>query len=259
MPPRIVAVDFERFMTSGRTSPALCGCEDQAGKRVGEYIVKLRGPVTASGLVNELLAARLAGYFGLLTPEPALIVIELTLAERIESAEPSQAAAIRNSVGLNFGAKYVEGSSEWPVDKPIPASLWRRAIDIFAFDALIQNPDRRYANQNLLAVKDDLLIFDHEQAFSFLLAVSASAEPWTLDDQQYLTDHVFYRRLKSKEIDLASFTASLGGLSAALVEEVVAEVPMEWKNDNVTRIERHLQAVREHADDFAAAIRRFLV
>jgi hypothetical protein len=137
--------------------------------------------------------------------------------------------------------------------------MWQRATDIFAFDALIQNPDRRYANQNVLAVRDDLLIFDHEQAFSFLLALSASAEPWTLDDQQYLTDHVFYRRLKSKEVDLKSFTASLGGLSAALVEGFVAEVPMEWKNDNVARIERHLQAVREHADEFGAAIRRFLI
>ena len=70
---------------------------------------------------------------------------------------------------------------------------------------------------------------DHEQAFSFLMGLSVSAEPWTLDDQQYLNGHVFYRRLKSKEVDLASSTASLRGLSAALIARFVADVPEEWQ------------------------------
>jgi hypothetical protein len=60
MIPRLTAIQFERFMTSGRTSPALCGCEDQAGTLTGEYVVKLRGAVGESALLYELLAARLA-------------------------------------------------------------------------------------------------------------------------------------------------------------------------------------------------------
>ena len=106
---------------------------------------------------------------------------------------------------------------------------------------------------------DSLLVFDHETAFSFLVALFPSETPWKLDDQQYLTDHVFYRKLKSKPIDLTGFTASLGGLSDAVLEGIVADVPAEWNNDNVPKIERHLCTVRDHAGEFAGEVRRFLV
>ena len=259
MLPRLTAIQFERFMTSGRTSPALCGCEDQAGTLVGEYVVKLRGAIGTPGLLKELFAAKLAGHFGLASPEPALIAIEPALVELIASTQPTQAARIRGSVGLNFGTRALSGVSIWPVDKTIPEAMWQAAVDIFAFDALIQNPDRRFGNPNLFTRGDSLLVFDHETAFSFLLALFPSPEPWKLADQQYLTDHVFYRKLKSKPIDLTGFTASLGGLSDALLAGIVADVPAEWNNDNLPKIERHLRTVRDRAGEFAQEVQRILV
>jgi len=246
-------------MTSGRTSPALCGCEDQAGTIVGDYVVKLRGSIRESGLLNELFAARLAGRFGLVSPEPALIAIDQALANLVASTQPLEAARLRNSVGLNFGTRALNGVSIWPVDKFIPETMWQAAVDIFAFDALIQNPDRRFSNPNLFTKGDNLLIFDHETAFSFLLALSPSATPWDLDDQPYLIDHVFYRRLKSKPIDLTGFTTSLSGLSDAALDGITEDVPAEWNNGNLSRIERHLRMVRDHAGEFTEAIRRILV
>ena len=141
MIPRLTAIQFERFMTSGRTSPALCGCEDQAGTMVGEYVVKLRGAIGESGLLNELFAARLSGHFGLASPEPALIAIDQALVDLVANTQPSQAARIRGSVGLNFGTKVLTGAPIWPVDKSIPEAMWQAAVDIFAFDARLQNPD----------------------------------------------------------------------------------------------------------------------
>jgi hypothetical protein len=226
---------------------------------VGEYVVKLRGAIGESGLVNELFAARLARHFGLAAPELALVSIEPALAELVATTQPAQADRIRGSVGLNFGTKALSGVSTWPVDKFIPEAMWQAAVDVFAFDALVQNPDRRYANPNLFARGDSVLVFDHEAAFSFLLALFPSATPWKLADQQYLTGHVFYRKLKSKPIDLTGFTASLGGLSDALLEGIVADVPAEWNNDSLPKIEGHLRALREHAEEFAEEVRRFLV
>jgi hypothetical protein len=256
---RLTAVQFDRFMTSGRTSPALCGCEDESGTYVGEYVVKLRGSVGVPGLLNELFAARLAGYFGIISPEPALISIEPALVELVATLQPARAPLLRGSAGLNFGTKALSGVSTWPVDKTIPEALWQPAVDIFAFDALIQNPDRRYSNPNLFTRGDSLLVFDHETAFSFLLAILPSAEPWKLNDQQYLTDHVFHRKLKSKPIDLTGFTSSLGALSDAFLAGIVADVPAEWNNDNLAKIERHLQTVRDRAGEFAAEVQRILV
>ena len=146
---RLTAIQFERFMASGRTSPALCGCEDQSGAVVGEYVVKLRGAIGESGLLNELFTARLARHFGLASPEPAVIAIDQALVDLVANTQTSQAARIRDSVGLNFGTKALSGVSTWPVDKFIPDAMWQAAVDIFAFDALVQNPDRRFTNPNL--------------------------------------------------------------------------------------------------------------
>lgn len=226
---------------------------------VGEYVVKLRGAVGESGLLNELFAARLAGHFGLTSPEPALIAVGEALVELIAKTQPSHAARIKASVGLNFGTKALSGFSTWPVDKSVPEAMWQAAVNIFAFDALVQNPDRRYSNPNLFSSGDNVVIFDHEMAFSFVLALVPSATPWRLDDQQYLADHVFYRKLKSKPIDLTGFTASLRGLSETFLAGIVADVPAEWNNENVLKIEGHLRAVSEHATEFADEVRRSLV
>lgn len=203
-------------MSSGRTWPALCGCEDDLGNRVGDYVVKLRGGMERgkTGLMCELLASRLAIHFGISVPDPALVIIEADFAEVVAVAEPKRADCLRNSVGLNFGSRQLNGVTAWPVDKAVPEAMWQAAVNLFAFDALIQNPDRRFSNQNLFSRSNDIFAYDHELAFSFLLDLAARATPWRLDNQPYLTDHVFYRQLKSKTIDLNGFTLALIALPA---------------------------------------------
>jgi hypothetical protein len=258
MIPKLVAVQFVRFMESGRTSPALFGCEDESGRMIGEYVVKLRGTVGEAGLLKEIFASKLASHFGLVSPEPALIVIERDLANLVALMLPTQAAVIEESIGLNFGTRVLTGVSTWPVDKSLPAAMLQTATNIFAFDALVQNPDRRYSNPNLFAKGDSLISFDHEMAFSFLLALFPLA-PWSLDAQQYLLEHVFFRTLKSKAIDLTSFTTSLVGLTEGVLTEYSADVPGEWNDDTLPKIKLHLCAIRDHVAEFAEAVRRFLV
>ncbi len=132
------------------------------------------------------------------------------------------------------------------------------AVDIFAFDALIQNPDRRFDNPNLFANGDNILIFDHEMAFSFLQAIFPSRTPWKLDGETYLQKHVFYRRLKAKSIDLEAFTEKLSALSDTLLESLMTDIPDEWNNDSVPKISQHIRSIREHASAFNEEIRRFL-
>jgi hypothetical protein len=262
MIPRYIASRFERFMSSGRTSPALFGCEDASGSPMDEFVVKLRGSLRNGGLVRELLASRLATYFGLSTPAPALIVIEQELVDLVltlSDISPSQVAAIRGSSGLNFGTRHLVGAGTWPTDKSIPESRRDSALEIFAFDALIQNPDRRFDNPNLFARLDEFIIFDHETAFSFLFDIGPATAPWEIDIHRYLVDHAFYRRLKSKEIELEGFISKLGTLSESALQRVVAEVPAEWENEEcIPSIVRHVLDVCNHANEFAEAIRRIL-
>jgi hypothetical protein len=69
---------------------------------------------------------------------------------------------------------------------------------------------------------------------------------------------VFYRQLKSQEIDLTTFTDCLSRLTETGFEQILADVPAEWNNVNGPRIGAHLFAVRDHAEEFAEEVRRFL-
>jgi hypothetical protein len=42
------------------------------------------------------------------------------------------------------------------------------------------------------------------------------------------------------------------------LDTVLAEIPSEWNNEAVTKIERHLRTVGGRAEDFAEEIRRKL-
>lgn len=255
----LTAVQFARFMQSGRTSPALCACEDDSGTSAGEYVVKLRGSLLERGLLAELVGAKVAAHFGLSSPTPALISLEQALAELISNAVPTNADIVRDSVGLNFGTQALVGFGTWPVDKEIPSAMREVAVDIFAFDALVQNPDRTHSNPNLLTRGDSIMIFDHEVAFSFLLEIFPSNSPWNLHQQGYLADHVFYRQLRSKPLDLGRFMEKLAKLSNEVIGDIFADVPPEWNNENSARIIQHLSLVRDHAEEFADEIRRFLI
>lgn len=265
MVPRLIAAQFHRFMESGRTSPVLCSCEDHAGKPVGEVVVKLRGGLDSgnTGLLCELLASRLAGHFGLSVPEPALVEIDDDFVELVAAlegigTESKRAERLRKSVGLNFGSRLLSDMSTWPVDKAIPEAMWQTATDVFAFDSLVQNPDRRFNNPNLFTRGNDIFLFDHEMAFSFLLSVLTSDAPWQLDGENYLVDHVFYRGLKSKPIDLRGFTGSLAALPGPALDDILADVPPEWHNRDLVKAERHLLTVSGHAAEFAEQVRRRL-
>jgi hypothetical protein len=239
----------------------LCGCVDEFQETAGDYVVKLRGALDSggAGLINELLAAELASHFGLPTPEPAVIAVEQPLIDLIIAMHPERQAALQQSVGLNFGSKHLTGVSTWPTNKSIPEEHFVTATEIFAFDALVQNPDRGYDNPNLFTRGDGFFVYDHEAAFSFLLDVLPIGEPWEADRQRYLERHAFYKRLKSKPIELEGFIAALRRLSDEELVRIVAEVPPEWVNQrNITMIAQHIAAVRDHAEEFAEAIRRVL-
>ncbi len=208
--------------------------------------------------MSELIASKLATYFGLTPPDPALVRIDADFAELVAMAEPQRADRMRNSVGLNFGSRLLSDATEWPVDRAIPVAMRQTALTVFAFDALIQNPDRRFDNQNLLTRSDDIFVFDHELAFSFRLDILPSRTPWRLDGQPYLTNHVFYRQLKKKPIDLSEFATRLISLPGTALQGILAELPTEWNNEISPKIEHHLRSVSEHALEFVEEIRRRL-
>jgi hypothetical protein len=223
-------------------------------------VIKLRQRIGsgAAGLLHEYMGSRLATHFGILVPEPVGVSIEPEFAMALADRNPELAASLHASIGLNFGSRILYPVSTWPVNRSIPEAMWRDAVNIFAFDALVQNPDRRTENPNLLTQGDNIYVYDHETSFSFLLAILKSDKPWNIEGETYLENHVFYRRLKSKRIDLADFAEELKSLTANVLAEIRGELPAEWQHDDLDKIEAHLTAVHDHAEEFTEQVRRRL-
>lgn len=257
---RLRASTYTRRMTSGRTKPAVFLCEDLDGNSAGEFVVKLRGGIDAGvvGLTCELLSSLLAAELGLQTPNPAIVEIDPAIGGLLGPRDSEMARIIRNSGGLNFGSEVlVGGYGVWPIDKGVPASLKPLAGDIFSFDALTQNPDRKTNNPNCLWKGEDIFLIDHELAFSFLYQIGEPADPWSLHGKagDFLNEHVFYRELKGQEIDLARFQGAFEAISDGDLAAIFDQIPREWNNDSIPKISNQLRSVRDHAADFVKQVK----
>jgi hypothetical protein len=259
---QVTATTFHRFLTNGRTSPAIFSCEGSRPEDANEYVVKLRGGLERGeqGLACELYASMLGAYLGMSCPRPAIVLIEAELAAVILTQlgeETRQAQVIRNSVGLNFGTQFLVNLTAWPVDKSVPGPLLNAAMKVYAFDALIQNPDRGFNNPNLGSRNDDLFVYDHELAFSFLLNVFPTRTPWRLATEEYLNNHVFARALKQVPFP-EDFLRRLIDLSQQAARYFSEQIPDTWRSDDLQKVESHLLLISEHAAEFAEEVTRRL-
>ena len=258
--PRLQAVAFVKRLESGRSRPGLFRCETPEGHFEGEYVVKLRASLE-SGTVAfafEALGATLARKLGLTVPDSAQVEIDALLADAIHSVDPEAAGVVRRSTGLNFRSKYLRGLPTWGEKQRIPTALRERALEVFAFDALIQNPDRKTGNPNLLAGSSEIVLIDHEAAFSFYYALGEPVEPWKVSKMPFPRDHVFFSGLRGRIGSLDRFQDRLSGISDGDLEAMLSMLPDEWRDDRLSVVLDHSRKVRDHADEFLEEVRRVL-
>ena len=253
-----------RKIQSGRTTPAVFMCEDPDGNNAGEFVVKFKGGTEAgvTGLSCELISSLLAEELGLMSPNPAIVEIDPAIGDLLSDKDFDVAGIIRGSGGLNFGSEVlVGGYGVWPINKSVPASLRSLASEILSFDALIQNPDRRINNPNLLWRGEEIFLIDHELAFSFLYEIGSPSDAWKLEGSvgDFLSGHVFYRELKGQEIDLSRLKGALEAISDEALDAMFDQVPLEWNNDKIPKIGSHLRDVRDHSEEFIKQVKWRLV
>jgi hypothetical protein len=261
---RLTASQFLQPMNTGRTHPVLLGAEDADGK-VFEVVVKLRGPeMSAKAQIAELVAAPLADLLGLDVPQAAVVNVPAGFDEIVP---PLYAAAVRGSTGADFGSVHLGTSfTTWAVGRA-PVGVQRdQAAAIFAFDLLVQNPDRRAVNPNLWTRSDRLGVYDHEQAFSFLRLpiLGGPPRPWVLADQaagfRFMENHVFYPALRGGRLDLGPFGAKLAALSDEAIGGLLEPVPAEWRDghDLCERTADYLREARAEKTTFLNFVKHLL-
>lgn len=169
MIPELTATRFLKVMGSGRTQPCLLVGEDEVGNEVEAVVKLLRHPqIMPGGMAAEAMASLLATDLGLPVPLPYRMRIEKDFAQTVP--DPGLRSHLEKSVGLNFASgRWAAGHAIWPKDRFIPKVIKPAAMEIFAFDGLIQNPDRRAVNPNCVFLGNELMLYDHESAFSNFL------------------------------------------------------------------------------------------
>jgi len=255
MIPCLRAVSFTKVLSTGRTQPFLAVCEEESGTQ-HEIVVKTRAGMESAedGLICELMAALLAKDLDIPVAEPVLVDIEADFAQAIP--DPAMSKMAQGSLGLNYGSRFLgPGWVTWPPGRGIPLAVLPIAADIFAFDVLIQNPDRRRANPNLLRRGDDLVVYDHETAFSFLYSIVPGQYPWEGKGIDYIREHVFFNALRGKALSWGRFVGALEAIDKRRLQEYSNSVPADWRKGKNT-VERILEYLGKSTANVRAMIRR---
>lgn len=120
--------------------------------------------------------------------------------------------------------------SAWTEGTPIGEEMLDVAAAIFAFDGIVQNPDRRTANPNCIVRGSNIRIFDHELCFSHGLVIGWQA-PWVLGGLATLEqagNHIFRSGLRRRGIDMAPIEAAWLRIADQRLAQYLACIPEEW-------------------------------
>lgn len=260
----VTAVRFDRRMGSGKTWPCLLSAQRANGDEI-ELVAKFSAGCERrlGGLVAEAIAALLAADLDLPVPEPLLVDFDGEFVELIRARDPAVAERVAQSVPVAFGSsKLPPGFTVLPKDKAIPQAARAQAIEILAFDALIQNPDRRVENPNCQFNGKDFAIFDHELAFvtQGIIGWQPPWQPGGLDWLKGPVRHVFYNELRGKAVDLTRFKGAWLALSDQRLHDYRQALPPAWTNDGGVADEAlgYIAQVRDNIDAALAEVGRIL-
>lgn len=243
-------VEYLEHVLGGRTRPLVLRCSQigaNPSPQSRSLVVKALGlpEVTPRGLVCELFGNMLARELGVVTPTPAIVEIDADTAAALNVS--LGAKGLRIKPGTAVGASYLRPLL--PVIGTLPDEAAVEAPTLFGFDLAVQNPDRRTDNPNCALHENHLLAYDFEMAFSFLLTVGATHEPWEVTKHGLAARHVMYPRLHRRNPSWATLLAALRALDANQLDALIGHLPASWQQQMV--------AVRTHLVSLCGALTEF--
>jgi hypothetical protein len=260
--PTVTASRFDRRLGSGRTKPCIIFAKTVEHEEV-ELVVKFAAGCEVRGLVCEAFASFLADDLDLPVPQPFLVDIPEEFARTIPNREIAE--SITRSRGLNFGSRKLSPQfSTWPIARPIPLPLRPVATEVLAFDGLIQNPARSWNNPNCLVRGEELAIFDHDLAFSFLAGVIGAKHPWQPGGLDFLASrpgrHVFFDGLKGTQLNFDRLVGAFESIDQHRLAEYSKAIPEQWRaaTDAAEQIVAYIEQLKEHLSEAVAELARLL-
>jgi hypothetical protein len=238
---QIEAEFFHDFQTKGYSRPARLTCRRANSQQI-EVFIKFAGGVRDHyfGLCAEVLCSSIARHLGFWTPDPYIVNLS---PEFLAGAPEDAKDLICRSLGLNFGTVAVgSGYGVMPTEPRLPHDLRKIAAEIFAFDILIQNFDRKWDNPNLLWNRKRIVLIDHESALNSVLRWP-DFEFARLDLDRFY-DHVFYSEISPADADFQRLVAVLQTLTPVILDGFFDQLPDVWRDENaLSRVKNYLNSL----------------
>lgn len=235
--PYIEPLQMHKTFESSANKPLLIRGIDIDTHLKSDYVMKLMKAerMSTDAAMRELLAAFIAMELDLPVTQPAIVNVSDSFVDLLSGN--SVYAIAKQSIGYNFSTKYVDRFMPFAIHQPLPNTLLDIAREIFAFDVFIQNADRSHEvpkKPNILTNGKELLIFDHELAFGFVLLLPSlrNQEPWKIveSDKLWIEKHCLYRSLKGKEFEGQNLINNFGKLDSDFWTRASDLIPDTWKN-----------------------------
>jgi len=230
---KITAVGFQGPVGTGRTRPCRLECERDTGEIV-EVVAKCSAGTMEheKNLTIEAIAAMLAADLGLPVPEPFLVELTPEFVDLLRPW-PEVFEQMSTSCRFAFGTAHLPtGFAVWAKGQPVPPDLSVQAAEIFTFDGIIVNSDRRPGNPNCLYSGQELAIIDHELSFASD-QVLFWREPWVeggFDSYASPDVHIFAKpNLSICPENLDRFVGAWRALDRTRFEEYFDAIPIEWQ------------------------------
>jgi hypothetical protein len=173
----------------------------------------------------------LAADLGLPVPACYCVRIEPDFLSALASTHAAAAALLAGAVPVGFGsAKLPPGFAAWMPGRSISRGMQAAAAEIYAFDLLIQNPDRRPDNPNLQSKGERFAIFDHDLALvtEGVLFWRPPWEPGALAAIGAPEGHILRPGLRATTPDLGRLVGAWEAIDDARLSAYGEAIPPEW-------------------------------
>lgn len=263
----VIAMTFHKPMANGKTKPCLLDGYSLSNSESVEVVTKFTEGCEEKSftLVVEAFANFLACDLNLPIPESKLVQITDDFVGAINT-DPPLKYMITNSKPYAFGVRRLPSSFTTltnPLFKLTQEQL-QSALEIFIFDMLIKNPDRKIDNPNCLTNGTSFAIFDHDLSLRPKI-FSWDLEPWENGYMQSpeIRKHIFFTSLKgvSENLDISSFILAWKNLTDERLAEYRDAIPEEWINTYESKVDEVLvfiKSLRNNIDQALFLIREVL-
>jgi hypothetical protein len=250
--PEIVALVGDKVLGAGTTQPMLIRGICKKTHVKNDYVVKYISSPRMSPMssCSELVASFIGLELDLNVAEPAIVDITEDFVETLRGKDGFKNAS--NSIGLNFGSKYVPGLLEFVSRQQLKENLYDQAEEIFSFDIFISNVDRRIDKPNMLTDGEKILLFDHELAFGFVMDIIKNPTPWIINENDlgWIKNHYFFPALKGGEHRFDGFVSKFEALNDKFWDKLQQTIPKAWVTDHFFKIKDNLTSLVLHKDQF---------